>query len=38
MKTIMPKQLNNIERKWYALDAKDQVLGKLATEIAKYLT
>lgn len=38
MKTIMPKQLNNIERKWYVFDAKDQVLGRLANEIVKYLT
>lgn len=26
-----------IQRKWYIVDAKDQVLGRLATQIANYL-
>jgi large subunit ribosomal protein L13 len=28
---------SDIERKWYVVDAKDQVLGRLATRIASYL-
>jgi len=27
----------NIEHKWYVVDASDKVLGRLATQIAKYL-
>src|ERR1700733_268050 len=27
----------NIEHKWYVVDAADKVLGRLATQIAKYL-
>lgn len=27
----------NIENKWYVVDASDKVLGRLATQIAKYL-
>lgn len=27
----------NIEHKWYLVDASDKVLGRLATQIAKYL-
>src|SRR5215472_2778324 len=37
MTTHMPK-LSELERKWYLLDAKDQVLGKLATKAATILT
>jgi large subunit ribosomal protein L13 len=36
MKTRFAKK-NEIERKWYVVDAKDQVLGRLATRIATYL-
>ena len=36
MKTPLPK-INEIERKWFVVDAKDQVLGRLATEIAVRL-
>lgn len=28
---------NEIERKWYVVDARDQVLGRLATRVATYL-
>lgn len=37
MKTINPKQLDQIERKWYIIDAKWQTLGRLATKIAMTL-
>ncbi len=37
MKTLMPKQLKNEERKWYAVDAENQTLGRLATQIAVIL-
>ncbi len=33
MKTPLPK-VNEIKRKWYVVDAKDKVLGRLATQIA----
>ncbi|MFA7685676.1 MAG: 50S ribosomal protein L13 [Candidatus Gracilibacteria bacterium] len=36
MKTFTPKA-SKIERKWYIVDAKDQVLGKLATKVADVL-
>jgi large subunit ribosomal protein L13 len=36
MKTRFAKK-NEIERKWYVVDAKDQVLGRLATRVATYL-
>jgi len=36
MKTQFAKK-SEIERKWYVVDAKDQVLGRLATRIATYL-
>jgi len=37
MKTINPKQLEQIERKWYVVDAKWQTLGRLASKLAKVL-
>lgn len=37
MKTINPKQLETIERKWYVVDAKWLTLGRLATKIAVVL-
>jgi large subunit ribosomal protein L13 len=37
MKTLMPKQLKNEERKWYVVDAENQTLGRLATQIAVIL-
>lgn len=37
MKTINPKQLDQIERKWYIVDAKWQTLGRLATKVAMTL-
>lgn len=37
MKTINPKQLEQIERKWYVVDAKWQTLGRLASKIAMVL-
>ena len=36
MKTRFAKK-GEIERKWYVVDAKDAVLGRLATKIATYL-
>lgn len=35
-KTYVPTQ-NSIEHQWYVVDAKDQRLGRLASEIAKVL-
>jgi large subunit ribosomal protein L13 len=36
MKTPLPK-VDQIERKWYVVDASDKVLGRLATQIAMRL-
>lgn len=36
MKTRFARK-NEVERKWYVVDAKDQVLGRLATRVATYL-
>lgn len=36
MKTFVTKK-NNIERKWYIVDAKDVVLGRLAVKVADIL-
>ncbi len=36
MKTQFAKK-NEVERKWYVVDARDLVLGRLATRIAVYL-
>lgn len=36
MKTYLAP-INEIERKWYVVDAKDKILGRLATEIASRL-
>lgn len=36
MKTQFAKK-GEIERKWYVIDAKDAVLGRLATKVATYL-
>ena len=36
MKTQFAKK-DEIERKWYVVDAKDAVLGRLATKIATYI-
>ncbi|OKH17183.1 50S ribosomal protein L13 [[Limnothrix rosea] IAM M-220] len=36
IKTPLPKQ-DNLDQKWYVVDAADQRLGRLATEIAKTL-
>ncbi len=36
MKTFMAKKAS-IERKWYVIDAKNQVLGRIAVEAAKIL-
>ncbi|MBE9542390.1 MAG: uL13 family ribosomal protein, partial [Proteobacteria bacterium] len=36
MTTPLPK-VNEIERKWYIVDASDKVLGRLATQIATRL-
>lgn len=36
MKTYVPK-LGEIEKKWYVIDAEDQVVGRVAVEAAKLL-
>jgi large subunit ribosomal protein L13 len=36
MSTLMPKE-NEIERKWFVVDADGQVLGRLATRVATVL-
>lgn len=36
MKSYMPNT-NEIERKWYVIDAEDKVLGRLSTEISSIL-
>jgi large subunit ribosomal protein L13 len=36
MRTQFAKK-NEVERKWYLFDARDRVLGRLATRIATYL-
>lgn len=36
MKTYLAP-VNEIERKWYVVDAKDKILGRIATEIASRL-
>ena len=36
MKTVVPKE-DHIERKWYLIDGQDQVLGRLASQIAILL-
>ena len=35
-KTVWTKK-EDIDRKWYILDAKDQILGRIATKIASLL-
>ena len=37
MKTYQPTQ-KDIKRSWHIMDAKDRVLGRMASEIAKLLT
>lgn len=37
MKSFMAKT-NEVERKWYVIDAEDKVLGKLASEVATILS
>jgi large subunit ribosomal protein L13 len=36
MKTFMPRG-STVERNWHVIDADDQVLGRLATQVATYL-
>ncbi len=36
MKTYLPKS-DKIERKWYIVDAKDKILGRISTKIADRL-
>lgn len=36
MKTYQPKQ-KDVKRNWHLLDARGQVLGRFATEVARYL-
>ncbi len=35
-KTVWTKK-ENLERKWYVVDVKDQILGRIATKIASLL-
>lgn len=37
MKTIMPKQIDSADRKWFIVDAKGQTLGRLATQLSVIL-
>ena len=37
MKTFLPK-VNEIERKWYVVDATNKPLGRLATQVAQVLS
>lgn len=37
MKTTKFAKEEDIEKKWYVVDAKDQILGRMATKIAVYL-
>lgn len=37
MNTTKPTTIKQIERKWHLIDAKDQVLGRLATQVAMLL-
>jgi len=37
MKTIMPKQCSDTDRKWYVIDADGLTLGRLSTKIAVIL-
>ncbi len=36
MKTFLP-QAGNLEKKWYVIDAEDQVLGRVASRVASVL-
>jgi len=36
VKTVVPK-VNDVEKKWYLIDGKDQILGRLASQIAILL-
>jgi large subunit ribosomal protein L13 len=36
MKTVLPK-VDEIDRRWYVVDAEDQVLGRLASKLATIL-
>ncbi len=37
MRTLMPKQLKNEERKWFIVDAQGQTLWRLASQVAVIL-
>lgn len=37
MKTIMPKQIDTSERKWFVIDASGLTLGRLSTKLAVIL-
>ncbi len=37
MKTFQPTP-KDIKRKWHLVDAKDEILGRLATKVAEFLT
>lgn len=37
MKTLMPKQLSNADRKWYLVDAQGETLWRIASKLAVIL-
>lgn len=37
MKITSGTQINNVQRKWYLIDVKDQIIGRAATKIAEKL-
>lgn len=37
MKTTVPTKEKDIKREWHLIDAKDKILGRLATEVAQKL-
>ncbi len=37
MRTTFMANANNIERKWYVIDAEGKTLGRLASEVASIL-
>lgn len=37
MRTTFMANENNVERKWYVVDAEGQTLGRLSTEVASLL-
>ncbi len=38
MRTTFMAKANEVERKWYVIDAEGKTLGRLSTEVASILT